>query len=136
MKIQEIKIIEWFLRISLSAGFLSASADRFGMWPKRVSVWGNWENFLAYTKSLNPFVPESIIPFVGYAATGLEIILGILLLTNFKTSLIAKASGILLLLFALSMTFAVSIKTPFDYSVFTAAAAAFALRFMVSNKSN
>jgi uncharacterized membrane protein YphA (DoxX/SURF4 family) len=131
----EIKITEWVLRISLSAGFLSANADRFGMWPKEVSAWGNWQSFVNYTKSLNPFAPDSLIPFLAYTATGLEIALGILLLTNFKTNLIAKASSILLLLFALSMTLSNGIKGPLDYSVFTAAAAAFALSIIVSKKT-
>ncbi len=54
MKTTEQKIVEWFLRIALSLGFLSAVADRFGLWGKEVSAWGNWENFIAYTQKLNP----------------------------------------------------------------------------------
>ena len=136
MKISENKIAEWLLRISLSAGFLSATADRFGMWPKEISAWGNWQSFVAYTKSLNPFAPEILIPFLAYTATGLEIILGVLLLTHFKTHWVAQASCALLLLFAFSMTFSNSIKAPLDYSVFTAAAAAFALSVIVNQKHN
>lgn len=131
MKISEVKIAEWFLRIALSAGFLSATADRFGLWAKDISAWGNWQSFVDYTKSLNPLVPDSFIPFLAYSATALEIILGILLLTNFKTNWVAKASSILLLLFALSMTFSKSIKVPLDYSVFSGSAAAFALSIIV-----
>ena len=131
----EGKTAEWFLRITLSAGFLSASADRFGLWPKKVSAWGNWQSFVDYTKSLNPFVPDSLVPFLAYTATGLEISLGVLLLTNFKTNWVAKASSALLILFALSMTFSNSIKGPLDYSVFTAAAAAFALSIIVRKKT-
>ncbi len=136
MKISEKDIAEWFLRIALSAGFLSASADRFGMWPKEVSAWGNWQSFVDYTTSLNPFAPDSLVPFLAYAATGLEIALGLLLLTNFKTSWVAKASSALLLLFALSMTFSKSIKVPLDYSVFTASAAAFALSILTQSRQN
>jgi uncharacterized membrane protein YphA (DoxX/SURF4 family) len=129
------KIAEWFLRISLSAGFLSANADRFGMWPKKVSAWGNWQSFVDYTKSLIPFVPESIVLFFAVTASILEIAFGFLLLSNFKTHLVAKASATLLLLFALAMTFSNSIKGPLDYSVFTASAAAFSLSFIVSKQS-
>ena len=135
MKAYQIKIAEWFLRLSLSAGFLSATADRFGMWPKDVSAWGNWRNFVAYTKVLNPFAPDSLVPFLAYAATGFEIALGILLLTTFKTVWVARASCALLLIFASSMTIAKGIKAPLDYSVFTAAAAAFALSIIVSVQS-
>ncbi len=136
MKVSENKIAEWFLRIALSAGFLSASADRFGMWPKEVSAWGNWKNFVDYTNSLIPFATNSLVSFLAYAATGLEITLGVLLLTNFKTNWVAKASSVLLLLFALSMTFSKSIKVPLDYSVFTASAAAFALSVLVQIRQN
>lgn len=132
MKIPKITIIEWFLRVSISVGFLSAVADRLGFWPKEVSAWGNWESFLAYTKTLNPFLPSEMIPAIGFSATLLEVVLAVLLLTNFKTPLIAKASGSLILLFALSMTFSISIKTPLDYSVFCASADAFALSEIVS----
>jgi thiosulfate dehydrogenase (quinone) large subunit len=136
MKVTEMKMVEWFLRIALSAGFLSAVADRFGLWNKDVSAWGNWENFIAYTQTINPYVPANIIPLLGYVATALEILLGVLLLTNFKTNLVARVSGILLLLFALSMTFSKSIKVPLDYSVFCAAAAAFALGVISKKQFN
>lgn len=110
--------------------FLSAVADRFGLWAKDVSAWGNWDNFIAYTQELNPVVPNSLIPFIGGIATFLEIVFAIGLLINFKTSLFAKGSGFLLLLFALAMAFSKSIKAPLDYSVFCASAAAFALSLL------
>lgn len=136
MKVSELKIAEWFLRVALSAGFLSAVADRFGLWPKAISAWGNWHNFADYTKSLVPFaLSNSLTSFFAYVATGLEIVLGVLLLTNFKTNWVAKGSSALLLLFALSMTFSKSIKAPLDYSVFTAASAAFALSIIVNLKT-
>ncbi|WP_026450564.1 DoxX family membrane protein [Aequorivita capsosiphonis] len=124
------KIIKLFLRLAISAGFLSASADRFGWWPQDVSVWGNWNSFLEYTEILNPWFPISFIPTLAIAATALEIIFALLLLIGYKTELIAKLSGFLLLLFAISMTFSTGIKGAFDYSVFSASAAAFALGFM------
>ncbi len=131
----ETKTVEWFLRISLSLGFLSAVADRFGLWPKAVSAWGNWRNFVSYTKSLLSFAPDNLVSVFAFAATGLEFVLGVLLLTTFKTNWVAKGSGVLLLLFAFSMTFSKSIKAPLDYSVFTAAAAAFALSIIVGLKT-
>ena len=123
----EIKMIKLFLRWSIGIGFLSAVADRFGFWSKEVSAWGNWNNFLAYTQSLNPMVSPSMIPIIGWASTILEIVFGICLITGFKTSFIAKWSGWLLLIFALAMTFAKGLKAPLDYSVFAASAGAFGL---------
>ncbi len=115
------------LRLALAAGFLSAVADRLGWWPTAVSAWGNWASFLEYTQVLNPFVPNSMIPALGVVATLAEVLLGICLLLGFKTRLAAQLSGSLLLLFAGAMTFTSGIKGPLDYSVFSAAAAAFAL---------
>ncbi len=130
----EIKIIEWFLRLAISAGFLSAVADRLGYYPKAISVWGNWEAFMAYTKTINPHIPDGLIPVLGYTATALEIIFGILLLIPYKTTWVAKGSGFLLLLFAFAMITAIGFKAPLDYSVFCAAGAAFALSVITKEK--
>jgi len=124
------KSVKIFLRLALSVGFLSAVADRFGFWSKEVSAWGNWDNFVAYTKLLNPLVPESLVNPVAIIATAAEIVFAVFLLLGFKTELFARLSGYLLLLFALSMTFFTNIKGAFDYSVFTAYGAAFALSLM------
>lgn len=127
MKTKYIKI---FLRLAISIGFLSAVADRFGMWPKDVSAWGNWDNFVQYTTTINPWIPSTFIGPLALIATTAEIVFAIGLLLGFKTEIFAKLSGVLLLIFALSMAFSIGIKAPFDYSVFIASAAAFALSTM------
>ena len=41
---------QWFRRLALAAGFLSAVADRFGLWgpPGAPNVaWGEWQPFVA-----------------------------------------------------------------------------------------
>jgi thiosulfate dehydrogenase (quinone) large subunit len=136
MKVKNEQIIGWFLRISLSAGFLSAVADRFGLWDKAHAAWGNWQTFLHYTQTLNPWAPEPLIPFIAALATFLEILFAIGLLTRRKTVITATGSGILLLLFAFAMTLSNSMKAPLDYSVFTASAAAFSLAALYKNKEN
>lgn len=127
MKSLEIKFIEWFLRLSLSAGFLSASADRFGWWPKKISAWGNWQSFVNYTQTLLHFLPKNLTEISAYFATGLEVAFGVLLLTTFHTKWVARGSGLLLLIFVISMAISLNIKAPLDYSVLTASAAAFGL---------
>jgi uncharacterized membrane protein YphA (DoxX/SURF4 family) len=124
------KILKLFLRLAISAGFLSAVADRFGWWHDSVSVWGTWSKFLEYTQLINPWMPESFIPTVGFVATAAEIVFAVFLIIGLKTEFIARLSGLLLLIFALSMTFSTGIKGAFDYSVFSASAAAFALSLM------
>ena len=122
--------VKLFLRIAISLGFLSAVADRFGMWSKEVSAWGNWDNFVQYTEVINPWFPTALVPTVAIIATSAEIVFAVFLLIGFKTELFAKLSGLLLLIFALSMTFSIGIKGAFDYSVFIASAGAFALSTM------
>lgn len=124
------KIIKLFLRFAISLGFLSAVADRFGFWSKEISVWGNWESFLNYTELINPWFPKSMIPTIGILATAAEIVFAVCLIIGLKTELFAKLSGLLLLIFALSMTFSIGIKGAFDYSVFSASAGAFVLSLM------
>ena len=124
------KVIKLFLRFAISAGFLSAVADRFGWWQDEVSVWGNWNNFLDYTRLINPWFPSEQISIVGAIATGAEILFAFFLLIGLKTELFAKLSALLLLAFGLSMTFSTGIKGALDFSVFSASAGAFALSLM------
>lgn len=121
------KWIKLFLRLALATAFLSAVADRFGFWSEEVSVWGNWSAFLKYTHAINPWAPEALIPLLGWIATIAETVFALCLLGGFKTETIARWSGVLLLIFGVSMTFFRGIKSAFDASVFTASAAAFAL---------
>lgn len=120
-----------FARIAIALGFLSAVADRFGLWTPLLGTenvaWGNMQNFTAYTGTLLPWVPKSFLPLLAWTATIAEIVLGASLLIGFQKRLTALLSGILLLAFAFSMLLSLNIKAPFDYSVFAAAACALLL---------
>ena len=119
-----------FLRLGLAAGFLSAVADRFGLWGpygKPAVAWGDMAHFLPYVRQLNPWFPNAMIPAVAWTATIAEITLGTLLLIGMQTRLAAWLSGWLLLAFATSMTVTSGVKTALDYSVFAASGGAFLL---------
>lgn len=119
-----------YLRLALGIGFLSAVADRFGIWgpPGRPLVaWGNFHNFLHYTSTLNPWFPATWIPAVGWIATICEAVLGIALILGFRTRVAAFCSGLLTLAFAVGMVVGVGVKAPLNYSVFAVSAAAFLL---------
>lgn len=128
---KNVDYISLFARIAIAISFLSAVADRFGLWTPLLGsenvAWGNMANFIAYTGVLIPWVPKLFLPFFAWSATIAEIILGVLLLIGFQIRIVALLSGVLLLIFALSMLFFLNIKAPLDYSVFTAAACAFLL---------
>jgi hypothetical protein len=120
----------WILRLALAISFLSAVADRFGLWGQfgaaRV-VRGDFEHFTAHTARLLWFLPSPLVTPAAIAATGAEIILAGGLLVGWRLHLWAFAAAALLLSFALTMSCALGVKAPLDYSVWTATAAAFLL---------
>lgn len=126
MKDEKVQFQQLFLRLALGITMLSAVADRFGFCDKN-SAWGNWENFEKYTRQLTFFLPEFISRISAYTATFLEILFSLMLIVGFKTRIAAYGAGFLLLIFALSMTAALGIKAPLDYSVWVGSAGAFLL---------
>ena len=119
-----------FLRLALAAGFLSAVADRFGLWgPAGTSgvAWGDFDAFLGYTGDLLWYLPAGMVKAAGWAGTILEIVLAFGLLLGVKPRIFAFASGVLLVVFAMSMTAAYGFEPALSYSVWSAAAGAFLL---------
>lgn len=122
-----------FLRLAVGAGFLSAVADRFGLWgtPGAPGVaWGEFSAFLDYTAVLNPWAPDALVPWIGWIATAAETLLGVALVLGVSTRRAAAASALLLLLFALGMTVGTGLKSALDASVFAAGGAAAALALL------
>jgi uncharacterized membrane protein YphA (DoxX/SURF4 family) len=119
-----------FLRLALGGGFLSAVADRFGLWgpagAKNVG-WGDFAHFTQYTGQLNPWAPAALIPTLAWVSTGAELVLGVALILGLFTRWAALLSGILLLLYAGGMSLGTGLKSALAASVPAAAAAAFAL---------
>jgi uncharacterized membrane protein YphA (DoxX/SURF4 family) len=126
------EIVGLFARFALGVSFLSAVADRFGLLgphgAKNVS-WGDFAHFAEYTGEVMSLFPSSLTVSFAWAATVAETLFGILLIAGLKTRIASVLSGLLLLSFAMGMSTGLGIKTPFDYSVFSAAAAAFLLAF-------
>ncbi|WP_428266669.1 DoxX family protein [Haliangium sp.] len=121
---------EIFLRVALAASFLSAVADRFGLWgsPGAPGVaWGAWGPFVDYTATINPLVPTGMVPALAWTATLAEVAIALGLLVGWRLRWFAAAGGALLSLFAFAMATSVGLKPPLDYSVFSVAAAAFVL---------
>ncbi len=119
-----------FARFAIAAGFLSAVADRFGIWgpPGGPGVaWGDFASFSEYAARINPWAPSALMPAIAWTATLAEVALALLLVAGFRTRWAGLGSGVLLLLFALGMTAGTGIKSAFDASVFAASAAGFLL---------
>jgi uncharacterized membrane protein YphA (DoxX/SURF4 family) len=126
------EVVRVFARLALGASFLSAVADRFGLWgpygTKNVS-WGTFAHFVKYTGEVTSLFPTSLAVSFAWTATVAETLCGILLITGYKTRAATILSGLVLLSFAIGMMTGLGIKKPLDYSVFSAAAAAFLLAF-------
>ena len=119
-----------FLRYALALGFLSAVADRFGLWGSFGQpnvAWGSFSRFLDYTHRLNWYLPAGIMLPLGVVTTGAELLFGLLLLAGWHTRVTALLSGLLLMLFGLAMAFALGVEAPLNASVFPAAGGAFLL---------
>lgn len=112
------------LRLALGLSFLSAVADRFGWWGAfgHANVaWGSFARFTAYTARLNGFVPQAMIPTLAVLSTGVELVLGLLLLVGWHTRIAAACSGLVLIAFGVAMTAALGPEAPLSFSVFSAA---------------
>jgi uncharacterized membrane protein YphA (DoxX/SURF4 family) len=119
-----------FLRLALGSSFLSAVADRFGLWGiygQPNVAWGSYARFVNYTAQLNWFLPAAIIPVLATIATAAETLFGLLLVLGWKTRITALLSGVLLITFALAMTMALGVKAPLNLSVFSASGGALLL---------
>jgi uncharacterized membrane protein YphA (DoxX/SURF4 family) len=112
-----------YARLALGAAFLSAVASRFGLWDRTLDL-KHFANFIQYAGEVNSFMPTRVIPFVAWAATVAETSLGILLISGLWPRWTSLASAVLLALFGTAMAFSFGLKSPMDYSVFSASSAA------------
>jgi uncharacterized membrane protein YphA (DoxX/SURF4 family) len=134
-----IKFAEVFARLALGAAFLSAVADRFGLWGaygKPLVAWGDFARFTHYAGMVNSFLPARVIPAIAWMATIAETVFGLALILGIYKRAAALGSAVLLLLFALTMSVSFGIKAPLDYSVFGASAAAFLLFAILEAKKS
>ena len=115
-----------YARIAVGAAFLSAVASRFGLWDGTLDL-KHFANFIAYAAEVNSFLPRAVIPYVAVVATVCETLLGILLILGLWPRWVSLGSAILLVLFGGAMAISFGIKSPMDYSVFSASGASILL---------
>jgi hypothetical protein len=78
-------------------------------------------------------MPAATIPFLAWTATAAELCLGLALVLGVWRRPVALASAGLLLIFGGAMALSLGIKSPLDYSVFSASAAALLLATRTDN---
>ena len=117
--------VRW-ARLALGAAFLSAVASRFGLWQGHPGL-GRFGGFIEYTAEVNAFLPRAFAPFLAWASTAAETTLGLALVAGYRLRETALGSALLLILFGTAMALSQGIKSPLDYSVFSAAGGALLL---------
>jgi putative oxidoreductase len=128
-----MKDLRWAIvafRVAMGLTFLVPVADRFGVWGPPGSPnasWGNWERFVAYSNTLNWYLPGALQEPVAALATAGELIFGVALIAGIRTHLAAYGAAVLLTCFALAMTIASGWKSPLNYSVWVDAAGSWLL---------
>jgi len=113
-------------RVAVGAAFLSAVASRFGLWTGEPAL-ESFRKFIRYTSQVLSFVPPATVPFFAVTATAAETFLGVALIAGFRLRWTGMASAVLLALFGTSMAVSFGLKSPLEYSVFSASAAALLL---------
>ena len=112
-----------YARFALGTAFLSAVAGRFGLWNGRFDA-KCFAGFLEYAGEVLSFMPRASIPYLAWAATVCETAMGILLILGLWPRWVALASAALLAMFGSAMAISFGLKSPMDYSVYSASGAA------------
>jgi uncharacterized membrane protein YphA (DoxX/SURF4 family) len=114
------------IRIFFAYEFGSAVADRLGwLGPPGSGVsWGDFAHFVAYTHTVNAFLPASFAFPLAVLATIAEGTFTITLLLGIRTRLACLGAAVLLFLFASAMTASGLAPGQFYYAVFLLAAGA------------
>jgi putative oxidoreductase len=112
-----------YARVALGAAFLSAVAGRFGLWQGTFNL-EYFAKFRQYAAEVNSFMPSAVIPVIAWTATVAETTLGVLLILGLWLRWVSLGSAILLALFGAAMAISFGLKSPMDYSVFSASGAA------------
>jgi len=129
---QRFRVMNWdrvrllYARIALGTAFLSAVASRVGLWDRTLDL-KHFANFIQYAAEVNSFMPRGVIPFIAVAATVAETFFGILLIVGLWPRWVSLASALLLAMFGTAMAISFGLKSPMDYSVFSASGAALLL---------
>ena len=125
---KRVRTINWertgilYTRIAVGAAFLSAVASRLGLWDRSLDL-KHFANFIEYTAAVNSFLPRAVIPSVAVLATVSETLFGVLLIAGLWPRWVSLGSAALLAMFGTAMAISFGLKSPMDYSVFSASGA-------------
>ena len=124
-----------YARVALGAAFLSAVGGRFGLWDRTFDP-KHFTSFLDYAGEVLSFMPKPTVPYLAWSATTCETLLGILLILGLWPRWVSLGSAILLAMFGTAMAISFGLKSPMDYSVFSASGAAVLLALNAFRQSS
>lgn len=124
-----------YARFALGGAFLSAVAGRFGLWDRTLDL-KHFAGFLQYAGEVLSFMPRASVPYLAATATICETLLGILLILGLWLRWVSLASAALLALFGTAMAISFGLKSPMDYSVYSASSAAVLLALHAFRQSD
>lgn len=86
------RAVKLLLRFAVASSLLSAVADRLGLYPRAMSVWGDMQTFSDYTHSLMPWLPKPdlLLPVAVWGSTVCELLFGLALLLGLRLRLFAR----------------------------------------------
>ena len=126
---ERLRAVNWervgvlYARTAVGLAFLSAVAGRFGLWDRTLDL-KHFAKFLEYAGEVLSFMPKAAVPYLAWTATLCETSFGILLVLGLWTRWVALGSAVLLAMFATAMAISFGLKSPMDYSVYSASGAA------------
>lgn len=113
-------LVGWAAAVLIGLDFGGAVADRLGALgpPGSGGVsWGGWGPFVTYTARLLPAADRGLVTVAAAAATVVEVTLAVLLLTGWQRRWVGKAAAGLLLVYLVSMAWALGLDAAAAYGL-------------------
>lgn len=117
----------FLIRLGIGLDFTATTLDRYGVFGRygtRGVNWGDFAHFIAYTHTVNAFLPASFAPFLAYTANACEIVLAITLILGICTRFACAGAALLLLAYGCTMTVSLGFASQLPYAVFLLCAGA------------
>lgn len=110
----------WAVSVLLALDFAGAVADRFGVWGPSGTPgvsWGSWPEFVTYTQVLLGGAAAPVAVAAAVAATGVEVVLAISLMSGYQRRWTGKAAAGLLAIYLVAMALAIGLDEVATYAV-------------------
>lgn len=115
-----VRVGGWAMATVLAVDFAGAVADRFGAFgaPGAPGVsWGSWPMFVDYTQVMLDGAPRPVAGAAALAATTVEVLLTVALMSGFQRRWTGKATAGLLVVYLVAMALTIGLDEVATYAV-------------------